>query len=76
MLAMVMAGDGLRQVGDIGELAGLGRVREVGGQLVELIRCAGVAILLGRLSRALQVCRDLLRNLLILRGVRLLKLLQ
>ena len=75
MVVMVTA-DGLREVLDVGELTAFGGARKVGGQLVELRRRCGIAVRLCGLRRGLQVGRNLLSNLLVLRRVRLLKLLE
>jgi len=76
MMVVVMAADRLSQILDVGELAalrGLGKVRR---KLVKLACGCRIAIGLGSLSGTLQVRGDLLRDLLVLGGVRLLKLLE
>jgi len=77
MAVVVMrAADGLRQILDVGELAGLRRVGEVRGKLVQLVRRGCVAIRRSCLGGALQLLSDLLRHLRILRRILLLKLLK
>lgn len=77
MVMVVMpASDGLTQILNIRELPGLGGAAEVSRQRIELVCGRGVAFRLGGLGRALQVRRDLLRELLILSGVRLLNFLK
>lgn len=76
MMVMVASADRLRQILDAGELAALGGVGEVGGELIELVGRGSIAVRLGGLGRALQIGGDLLRNLLIFRRVGLLELLQ
>lgn len=75
-MVMMMAACGLRQILEIGHLAALRGCREVCCKLTELIRCRRIAVCLGRLGGALQVLRDLLGDLLILRWIRLLELLE
>ena len=67
---------GLRQVLDIGKRIVLGSIGKVRGELVQLGGQFGVAVGGGRLGGALEVRRDLRRDLLILGGVRLLQLLE
>lgn len=76
MVMMVVSSNRLGQILNVGELAALRSIREVCGELVELARRVGVAVLLGGLRRALQVSGDLLSDLLVLSGIRLLKLLE
>lgn len=74
---MVMAAaERLCQILNVGQLAALGSGCEIRGEAIECGRRGSVAIRLSRLRGALQVGRDLLRNLLIFRRIRLLKLLQ
>ena len=68
--------DGLSEILQVGQLAGLRGVAEVGRELSELARRGGVALRLGCLSGALQVRGNLLRHLFEFRWVRFLKLLQ
>ena len=49
---VVATAERLRQILQVGELTALGSVGEVGRELGELIRCAGVTFRLGRLSGA------------------------
>lgn len=76
MMMMVMATDRLSQILHARELAALRGVGEVRRKLVELVRGCRIAVRQVRLSGALQVCGDLLRDLLVLGWVRLLKLLE
>ena len=79
MVMVVMAAtasDGLSEILQIGKLAALGGVGEICRKLAQLAGRARVALRLSRLSGALQIGGDLLRHLLVLGGVRLLKLLQ
>jgi hypothetical protein len=77
MVVMVLAtAERLRQILQVGELTALGSVGEVGRELGELARCAGVTLRLGRLSGAQQVGGDLLGHLRVFCWIRLLKLLQ
>ena len=71
MMAVVVMGaaDGLRQILDVGEPAGLRRVGEVRGELVQLVRRGCVGIRRSCLDGALQVLSDLLRHLRILAGL-------
>ncbi len=73
---MVMTRSGLRQILKVGELTADRGVGEVRRQLVELTGGRRVAVRLSGLSGALEVRRDLLRDLLVFGRVRLLKLLQ
>ena len=73
---MVMPADGLREILNVGKLATLRGVREVRRKLVELVRRCRIAVRLRSLSGALQVCGDLLRDLLVLGWIRLLQLLK
>ena len=76
MVMVVAPADCLRQILDAGDLAALGGVSKVGGELIELVGRGCITVRLGSLGGALQVRGDLLGNLLILGWVRLLKLLQ
>lgn len=78
MVAAVMmaAAHGLRQVLDIGKLTARGSVGEVGGKLIQLSGRAGVAVRLSGLRSTLQIRGDLLRDLLVFRGIGLLQLLE
>lgn len=76
VIMMVMASDRLCQILNIGELAALGCAREIGRNTVELVRGCRITFGLCRLGGLLQIGRDLLRDLLILRWIRLLKLLE
>ena len=77
MMVMVMATTGrLSQILDVWELAALRGTREVRRKLVELVRCRGIPVFPGSLGGALQVCRDLLCDLLVPGWIRLLKLLE
>ena len=73
---MVMATDRLSQILHARELAALRGVGEVRRKLVELVRGCRIAVRQVRLSGAVQVCGELLRDLLVLGWVRLLKLLE
>ena len=75
-MVMMMSAIGLGQVLDVGELDGVGSVRKVGGELIELVRCGGIALRLGGFGGAFEIRGDLLGKLLILGWVRLLKLLE
>lgn len=76
VMMMMMAAYRLREVRDIGELAALGSVGEIGCQLVELAGRGGIPVASRRLRRILQIGGDLLRHLFVLGWVRLLQLLQ
>ena len=76
MMVMPTARDGLGQILNIGQLAGLGGIGEVRRQGAELVRRGRIAVRLGGLGRILQVRGDLLCDLLVLRRIRLLKLLE
>ncbi len=78
MMVMVMAAaaDRLREVGNVRQLPVLRSGGEVSGKLVELACRRGVTLRLRGLRSLLQVSGDLLRDLLVLRRVRLLKLLE
>ena len=76
MMVMPTARDGLGQILNIGQLAGLGGIGEVRRQGAELVRRGRIAVRLGGLGRILQVRGDLLRNLFVLGRVGLLKLLK
>ena len=76
MMTVVMAGDRLGQVREVGELATLRCIRKVRPKLVEQARQSRMAVRLGSLSGPLQVGGDLLCDLLVLGWIRLLKLLQ
>jgi len=76
MMMMVMAADRLSQILYARELAAVRGVGEVRRELVELVRGCRIAVRQVRLSGALQIRGDLLRNLLVLGGVRLLELLE
>ena len=76
-VVMVMAStDRFRQILHIGELAAARRVVKVGGKLVELVGRGCISLRLGGLGGDLEVGSDLLRDLLILRRVGLLQLLE
>ena len=75
-MVMVMATHGLSQILDIGELVVLRGISKIGGELGELTGGRRIALRLGGLSRARKVRGDLLGDLLILGGVRLLELLE
>src|ERR1039457_4693946 len=75
-MMVVAARNRLRQILHVGKLSALRGGGEVRSQLVELGRGRRVAVGGGGLGGALQVGRDLLRDLLVFRGVGLLKLLQ
>jgi len=66
----------LRQILHVRELTALRGGGEIRGQLIELARRGSIAVRGRRLRRTLQIGGDLLRHLLILRGVGLLELLQ
>jgi hypothetical protein len=70
------APDRLREILQVRQLTGLGSAGEVGRELRELARDAGIALPLNRLRLALQIGADLCRKLLIFGWVRLLKFLQ
>ena len=74
-LVMMVSTKGLSQILNIGELAALRGLREVGRHLVELARRRRIAVSLRCLGSALQIRSDLLGHLLILRRIRLLNLL-
>jgi hypothetical protein len=76
MMVMVVPTGSLRQILDAGKLSALGRIREVRGKLVELVRDSGIARRLGGLGSRLQVRGDLLGDLLVFGWIGLLKLLQ
>jgi len=76
MMVVVMATHGLRHVLDVGELAAGRGIAEVRRQLVELSCRGRITARRGSLGGGLQVCGDLLCDLLILGRVRLLKLLE
>jgi hypothetical protein len=76
MVMMAMACRSVRQVLHVRKLAGAGGVRKVAGKLVELGRHRLFAIRLGILGGAFQTRGYLLGNLLILRWVGLLELLE
>ena len=77
MTAMTMAGLGcLRQILYVRQLAALGGAGEIGGKLIQGIRCRGLAFGLGGRRGFLEIGGDLLGNLLILGRVGLLQLLQ
>jgi hypothetical protein len=74
---MVMAtADRLRQILDVGKLAGFRCVGEVRGELVELIGGGRVAVVARGLRGGLEVGRNLTGKLLILSRIRLLELLE
>lgn len=58
-MVMVMAAatgaDRLGKILQVRKLTGLGSIGEIGRQLVELVRRAGISLRLSRLRRALQV---------------------
>ena len=66
----------LTQALGFGELSGLRGIAEVCSKLVELISRRCVSAGLGRLCSAFQIRRDLFGDLLILRRIRLLELLE
>lgn len=76
MMVMATTADRLRQVLNVGQLTALRGIREIRRQLVELSRCRSVAIRGRGAGGALQIRRDLLRDLLIFGWVGLLELLQ
>ena len=76
VMATDPATDRISQILDVRKLAAGGGVGEVRRKLAELGRRCRIAVLLGSLGGGLQVCRNLLRDLLILGGVGLLKLLE
>ena len=76
MMMVMAATDGLRQILNVGKLAALGGAGEVRGELVELGGLCRIAVRRGGLGGGLQVCGDLLGDLLVLGWIRLLKLLQ
>lgn len=76
VVVMMMAGHRLRQILDVRQLAALGGIRKVCGQLIELVGRTGVSTRLGALGGALQIGGDLLGELLVLVGVGLLELLE
>lgn len=76
MMMVVAAADRLREILDVWQLPGLRGGGEIRRELVELAGRGRIAGRLGRLGGALQVGGDLRGYLLILRGVRLLQLLQ
>src|ERR1039458_3396987 len=76
MMVVMMPAHPLRQILNVGQLAALRGVRKVGGELVELGRGRRITLRLGSRGGACQVRGDLRGNLLILGGIRLLKLLE
>ena len=68
--------DGLRQVLDVGKLAGLAGVAEVGSQRGELAGGVAVSIRRGGCGSVVQIGRNLRRDLFVLGRVGLLELLQ
>ncbi len=56
----------LREVLNGGQLAAFRRIRKVGGKLVKLSRCRGIATRLGALGGGLQIRCNFLGNLLVL----------
>jgi len=76
VVPMMMRPNRLSQILDAGKLAALGGIREVGGKLIQLIRCRGIPGRLGRLGCALKIRGDLLCNPLVLSWIRLLELLE
>ena len=76
MMVMMMPAHSLSQILKTGDLTVLRGVREVRGKLVQLVRRRRVTTRLSSLRSGLQVGRDLLRDLLEPRWIRLLQLLQ
>jgi hypothetical protein len=76
MMVVVMSAECLRQILDARELIALRGIRKVSGQLIELVCQRGIALRLSALGARLEVRSDLLGNLLVLRWVRLLNLLE
>ena len=76
MVMMSAAADCLGQVRDVGKLPALRGVVKIRRQLVELVSRVGIAVVSGRLRGILQVAGDLAGDLLVLRGVGFLQLLQ
>src|SRR5580693_8553066 len=76
VMVMTTPTDGLGQILDVGQLAALRGGGKVRGKLAELRRLLRIAIRRGGLRGGLQVCGDLLSDLLVLGWIRLLKLLQ
>ena len=76
MTASLATPDRLREILQIGKLAALGGVGEIGRELTELARRAGIPLRLRGLSGGLQIRRNLLGHLCVLSRVRLLNLLQ
>ncbi len=76
VMMMVMASGSLSQILDVGELAALRGVREVRRKQVELSCRCRITVRLSSLGGALELRGDLLGYLLVLGGVRLLKLLE
>jgi len=75
-MVVVVTAEGLRQVRNIRKLAAAGSVGEIRRKLVEKIGRVRVSLGLRGLCSALEVRCDLLGDLLVLRRVVLLKLLQ
>ena len=76
MSAAAFAGDRLRKILQVRELAGLGRGSKIARQLVELAGGTRIALRLRGRSRTLQVGGDLFRHRRVFGRVRLLKLLE
>ncbi len=76
MMVMTVTAQSLREILNIRQCVVLRSVLKVGSELVQLIRLGSVAIGGGGFGRALQIGRNLRGDLLILRGIRLLELLQ
>ena len=76
VVTVMSAPENLSQILKIGQLAGAGSRGKIGCELIQLGGGRGISARRRRLSGVLQVGSDLLRDLLILCGVRLLKLLE
>ena len=76
MTVMMMSAERLRDILHVGKLIAGRSVRKVSGELSQLTGGRGISVCGCGLRGALQIGGNLLRYLLILRGVRLLKLLQ
>ena len=75
-MVVVMAAESFGQILNTGKLAATGSIGEVRPELVQFVGRIGVSLGLRRLCGVMQVRRDMLGDLLILRRVVLLKLLE
>lgn len=76
MMVHVPAAGCLRQILNVRKRVVLRGIGKVSGKLVELAGLGGIAIGGGRVGRVLEIGRNLRGHLLVLGGVRLLKLLE